>query len=130
MIEQLKKENIVVKDKFKELKRMSYEMIGELLGKSVENNVSPDQAGSQEILKILNEMSSVNRYSETRTVSSKINAVLTELTLKYLSQLIHHLLKAGEMIGTDKVPSYKGVDNLNLVSFRVTDIMRSKMVCK
>ena len=52
MIKQLKKENTVVKDKFRELKRMSYEFIGELIGKSVAD--SEDQAGSQEILKMLN----------------------------------------------------------------------------
>ena len=51
---------------------------------------------------MLNNLSSVNRYGNTRTASSKINAVLTELTLKYVSKLIHHLIKAGIGIKTSK----------------------------
>jgi hypothetical protein len=43
-------------------------------------------------------ISSVNRYTETRIVSSKINAVLTSLMLQYTNTLIHHLLKAGQEI--------------------------------
>jgi len=40
----------------------------------------------------------VNRYSHTRLVASKINAVLASLSLKYTNILIHHLLKAGRDI--------------------------------
>jgi len=58
--------------------------------------------------------------------ASKINAVLIQLTLDYLSILIHHLLIAGQNLNTDKVTK----DHLNLVSFRVTDLMRSKIQCK
>jgi len=43
-----------VKNKFKEIRRMSYEFIGELIGKSVGDSASADQEGSQEILKMLN----------------------------------------------------------------------------
>jgi hypothetical protein len=35
-------------------------------------------------------------------VSSKINAVLTSLMLQYTNALIHHLLRAGQRIYTDK----------------------------
>jgi hypothetical protein len=40
----------------------------------------------------------VNRYSDTRSVASKINAVLASKSLKYTNILIHHLLKAGRDI--------------------------------
>jgi len=40
----------------------------------------------------------VNRYSDTRSVASKINAVLASISLKYTNILIHHLLKAGRDI--------------------------------
>ena len=40
-------------------------------------------------------VSSVSRFTETRTVSSKINAVLASLMLSYTNVLIHHLLIAG-----------------------------------
>lgn len=39
--------------------------------------------------------SNVRRYSDTRTVASKINAILTFLELKYLNILIRHLIEAG-----------------------------------
>jgi len=39
----------------------------------------------------------VFRFSNTRKTSSKINAVLTSLMVEYLSVLIHHLLKAGQI---------------------------------
>jgi hypothetical protein len=57
-------------------------------------------------------------------VSSKINAVLTKLMLNYTNMLIHHLLKAGQHILTEK-----GHQNINLVVFRVSDLMRSKYKC-
>jgi len=37
----------------------------------------------------------VNRYSHTRSVASKINAMIASISLKYTNILIHHLLKAG-----------------------------------
>ena len=43
-------------------------------------------------------ISSVNRFTETRMISSKISTVLTSLMLKYINILIHHLLKAGSRI--------------------------------
>ena len=64
---------------------------------------------------------SVARYAATRTVSSKINAVLTSLMLTYTNILIHHLLKAGKRIT---------IYNLNLLAFRVSDIMRAKLQCE
>ena len=73
-------------------------------------------------------MSSINRFTETREVSSKISTVLTSLMLKYLNILIHHLLKAGQ-----KVFSLKKLiimsSNFNLITFRVSDLMRSKYQC-
>ena len=69
-------------------------------------------------------VSSVTRFTQTRTTSSKINAVLTTLMLNYNNLLIHHLLKAGSTILTDK-----GWQNINLVGFKVSDLMRSKFQC-
>jgi hypothetical protein len=57
-------------------------------------------------------------------VASKINAVLTYLMLNYLNLLIHHLVKAGVTISTD----YSN-QNISLVVFRVSDLMRSKLQC-
>lgn len=75
---------------------------------------------------MINNLSSVNRYSKVRVTSSKIDAVLTQLTLSYTSILIHHLIFAGIEISTD----HSAKDHLNLISFRVTDLMRSKIQCK
>ena len=47
-------------------------------------------------------VSSVARFTETRTVSSKINTVLTSLMLSYTNILIHHLLVAGKFIQCKK----------------------------
>lgn len=69
-------------------------------------------------------VSSVSRFTEIRTVSSKLNAILTSLMLNYTNILIHHLLKAGQKISTDK-----GEQDINLIVFRVNDLMRSKFQC-
>jgi hypothetical protein len=45
--------------------------------------------------------------------------------LSYTNILIHHLLQAGERIYTVE----KTWSNINLVSFRVSDLMRSKLQC-
>jgi hypothetical protein len=45
--------------------------------------------------------------------------------LNYTNALIHHLLKAGEAIKTDPQHPH----HINLVSFRVSDLMRSKLQC-
>jgi hypothetical protein len=66
----------------------------------------------------------VSRYTETRKVSSKIMTVLSSLMLNYTNSLIHHLLKAGARIKTGW-----GYKNISLVSFRVSDLMRSKLQC-
>ena len=55
---------------------------------------------------------------------SKINAVLTSLTKNYISVLVHHLLRAGKKIDTNR-----GRQDINLVVFRVSDLMRSKFEC-
>lgn len=39
----------------------------------------------------------VYRFSNTRKTTSKINAILTTLMVDYLSVLIHHLIKAGQV---------------------------------
>ena len=70
-------------------------------------------------------ISSVNRFTQTRTDASKMNTVLISLMLSYTNILIHHLLKAGENILTDKQHQ-----NINLVVFRVTDLLRSKFNCR
>jgi hypothetical protein len=44
----------------------------------------------------------VSRYSHTRQLASKINAILTHLMLNYLNILIHHLLQAGRSVETDQ----------------------------
>jgi hypothetical protein len=45
--------------------------------------------------------------------------------LQYTNTLIHHLLRAGQTIKTDKGELH----NINLVSFRVNDLLRSKLQC-
>ena len=44
--------------------------------------------------------------------------------LNYTNVLIHHLLKAGEQIDTN----YR-YQNINLVVFRVSDLLRGKLQC-
>lgn len=68
--------------------------------------------------------SSILRYASTRETSSKIKSVLTSLMLTYTNILIHHLLRAGHQIWTDKF-----YQNLNLINFKVSDLMRSKIEC-
>ena len=71
----------------------------------------------------------VKRYSETRRASSKVNAVLTSLMLDYANILIHHLLKAGKNIMSDEPIHGSSHHNLNLIVFRISDLMRSKLQC-
>lgn len=73
---------------------------------------------SQFLIKSEQFQSNVERYAETRDVASKINAVLASLMLKYTNTLIHHLIKAGQHIGTDHL-----IKNINLVVFRVSDLL-------
>jgi hypothetical protein len=110
LINQLRKEYLTVKENFKKILQASYGAMANFLGAESSSTF----------------ISSVSRYTETRTVSSKINAVLTSLMLDYVNTLIHHLLKAGKNITTDK---NKGNRNINLVSFRVSDLLRSKLQC-
>jgi hypothetical protein len=44
--------------------------------------------------------------------------------LKYTSLLIHHLLVAG-----NKIETRTKKDHINLVVFRISDLMRSKLQC-
>ena len=44
--------------------------------------------------------------------------------LSYSNLLMHHLLKAGQAIWTDK-----NWQSINLVGFRIGDLMRSKLQC-
>ena len=44
--------------------------------------------------------------------------------LNYINILIHHLLKAGKKIHTETESAY-----INLIVFRVSDLMRSKLQC-
>ena len=53
-----------------------------------------------------------------------MNAVLSSLMLNYINILIHHLLKAGQLITINNQTF-----NLNLVIFRVNDMLRSKIQC-
>jgi hypothetical protein len=108
LIRQLTEQYERIKLQFKHILRISYGYIGQFLSEPATSLAS-----------------SVNRYSETRTASSKINAVLTSLMLNYTNALIHHLLKAGEAIKTDP----QNPHHINLVSFRVSDLMRSKLQC-
>ena len=96
-----------VNKKFEALLKNSYGFIGKFLG-----NASQSLA------------SSVFRYASTRTVSSKIDTVLTSLMLSYTNVLIHHLLKAGQNICTDQ-----NYQNINLIVFKISDLMRSKLQC-
>jgi hypothetical protein len=84
-VRQLEEHYTKVKEEFKQILIASYEVIGQFLAE-----VEPESF-----------VSNVSRYTYTRKVSSKINAVLTSLVLNYTNSLIHHLLKAGEGIETD-----------------------------
>ena len=97
-----------VKNKFDCLLKTSYEFIGKILGNCQDSIIS-----------------SVSRYTETRQTASKINLALTSLMLNYTNILIHHLLKAGRTIWT----SDNKFDHVDLVVFRVSDLMRSKLQC-
>ena len=68
----------------------------------------------------------VRRYTETRTVASKINAILTSLMLNYVSILIHHLLRSATVVLEDE---RRTTANINLVVFKISDIIRSKLQC-
>ena len=44
--------------------------------------------------------------------------------VEYLSALIHHLLKAGKLMDNDSF-----IANVNLLVFKVSDLMRAKFKC-
>lgn len=108
LIRQLGEEYVEVKAKLKTILRKSYKWISRFLSCYQQT-----------------EDSSVGRYGEIRTIASKINAVLTSLTLQYTNTLIHHLLRAGKNIKTESL----GDCDINLVVFRVSDLLRSKLQC-
>lgn len=108
LVEQLTAEGEKVKEKYEFLQKNCYQWIGKLMS----------EKGKQE-------KSYVCRYSETRVLASKINSVLTHLMLNYLNLLIHHLVKAGQNLEIENGQK----DNISLVVFRVSDLMRSKLQC-
>lgn len=108
LIHQLDEEYAEVKRKLNEMLKMNYQFIGNFF-----SNSSPKSF-----------VSSVKGFTSTRLDSSKINTVLTSMMLNYTNMLIHHLLKAGLNILTDKQNQ-----NINLVAFRVTDLLQSKLNC-
>ena len=61
-------------------------------------------------------------------MSSKISTALSSLMLKYVNILIHHLLKAGQKIYSLN-NNFITASNFNLITFRVSDLMRSKYQC-
>lgn len=72
----------------------------------------------------------IYRFTQTREVSSKINAVLTSLMVEYLSVLIQHLRKAGRNITESEGSNTEVfVGHINLVVFKVSDLMRAKFKC-
>ena len=79
---QIKDEHKEVKEKYQGLLRNCYEWAGKLLSEREQTK------------------GNICRYSDTRVLSSKINAVLTRIMLNYLNLLIHHLTKAGYRIIT------------------------------
>ena len=108
MVNALSREYEIVRKKFADIKDQNYRVMGELLGDNTEEN---------------DYISSVSRYNETRVASSQVNAVLANLLIQHINTLIHHLLRAGENISTSKAYG------VNLVVFRVSDLMRSKWKC-
>ena len=73
-------------------------------------------------------VSSINKFTQTTTLSSKISTVLTSMMLKYTSILIHHLLKAGRHIFVAKNSSLV-YENVNLITLNANDLMRSRYQC-
>ena len=112
-INRLKSEAKEVRRKLMSLTKTSYEFISKFLS----------EGGEDESF-----VSSVNRFTETRTASSKVSAVLTSLMLKYVNILIHHLLRAGKSTFGLK-NGHLGYENFNLVTFQVSDLLRSKYQC-
>lgn len=107
LVNRIKKEHQEVKKKYQNLLTHCYQWIGKFLSdrKQKEGHVC--------------------RYSDTRALASKINSLLTHFMLKYLNLLIHHLIRAGNKIQTERLDC----DKLSLVVFRVSDLMRSKIQC-
>ena len=109
LIKQLKEEYQEVKKKYQVIVQTSYGFISDILKEGQEQWQEGD---------------SVCRYGQVRKVASKINAVLTYLTLNHLNLLIHHLLRAGIDIKTETWSK-----EISLVVFRVSDLLRSKLQC-
>ncbi len=63
----------------------------------------------------------IKRYTETRIVASKMNTLIIKFMEEYVSELINLLVEAGSF-GEDEKADY-----INLVSFRIGDLMRSRM---
>ena len=70
----------------------------------------------------------IGPFSHTYTLSQKINIILTSFIRQYLNILIHHLLLAGQNINGDSQGRNR-MYNINLVSLRISDLLRSKFKC-
>ena len=84
IVSELKSQYENVRREFKTILRSSYDFMSKFLSVSKNEDF----------------VSSVNRFTETRIISSKISTVLTSLMLEYTNILIHHLLKAGSRVGS------------------------------
>ena len=62
----------------------------------------------------------LKRFDETRYTASQVNFTLVSAMQEYLATLIHYLLNAG-VVGQ--------YGHINLVSFRISDLIRSKLQC-
>ena len=78
LVKRLEKEYITVKQKFQLILKSNFSYIGQFL------------CGGTDYF-----ISNVNRYAQTRVLSTKISSVLTSLMTSYICDLIHHLLLAG-----------------------------------
>ena len=61
----------------------------------------------------------MKRFTQVRSASAEINAVMIEFTRKYLCLLINHLIEAGKIVGK----------HVNLIAFQVRDILKAKLDC-
>lgn len=66
----------------------------------------------------------VKRFSDTRETASKMNAVLIKFMIKYINILIDFLIMVGKEVLVDFQEK-----TINLVSFRIGDLMRTRLQC-
>jgi len=106
LLDNLNEEYKEARVKLRALKEKNTDLVGQILSK---------QSSAVNLL----------RYGSTRETSSKINAVLISLMVEYLSVLITHLLRAGQISN----PKTKESCHLNLVVFGLGNLLRSKFSC-